>query len=113
MNTVECNYDPVAQAYKAKLHPESINTLFSILIDNYHNPENLEDVIVSVTAGEGMTRPYEFNFVDMVQNADELNKALFVIPLDYLNSNPPYSVSLYSEEESIDISKWKVQISWN
>ncbi len=113
MTTVKCNYDPITHALKAKLHPESNNSLFSILIDNYHDPENLGDVIVSVTVGQRMTRPYEFNFVDMVQNADELNKAVFVIPLDYLNSNPPYSVMLYSEEESIDISKWKVQISWN
>src|ERR1043165_11494 len=104
MNRTQAIFNPQLYEHSAKIDPEHKDLIFTIIIENYNPKDNFEDLLVSVWTIDTAKNPYEFNYVDMVRDARQPWKVNFIIPFDHFKDLPPYSVRLYSDENTIDVS---------
>jgi hypothetical protein len=113
MNSRLAFFDPDENAIRARINPAHRHMQFSIVIENYNLVDSLTGLIVSVWTDDLAEHPVSFNFVDKVQDVNRPASAEFNLPPNTPGMEPPYTISLFSEDETLDMSAWRVYISWS
>ena len=96
----------------AELNPLKKDVLFSIEIVRYSKAEDINQLMVCFWPKDLKVPFFQFNFSDEVRDIRNTTRAIFTIPIEKISMNPPFLISISSDDDLVDLKEWKFMISW-
>jgi hypothetical protein len=112
MQGTQTSFDKEQFLHHAILNPLHGDVVFSIQIKNEVTREDMEALEVALWPHNLVKKPFQFYFNERLQDENDVSLASFTIPLDLGGIPPPYYLSIFSEDEAMDLEKYQFHISW-
>lgn len=85
--------------------------LFSLEAVRYGSLEDFITFHVSVWPRDLKQPPYQFKVMEKARDLRNPYKVDFIIPIDDRENAPPYVLSIFSDDNKVDLKEWKFVIT--